>query len=102
MKESIDKIVKEGNWEFAKLLKLNEVCHELAKTMYNELTPSDILELIWEIKIDEGGRTLYNDISIEPEQGKLIMFPPLWMYPHAGEAPKSNDKFILGSYLHYL
>jgi|TARA_R110002110_G_scaffold260443_1_gene476198 hypothetical protein len=52
--------------------------------------------------VDEGGRTLYNDVSIEPAQGRLIMFPPLWMYPHAGEAPKSNDKYILGSYLHYL
>ena len=65
MKESIDKIVKDGNWEFAKLLKLNEVCQELAKTMYNELTPSVILELIWEIKIDEGGRTLGQIISME-------------------------------------
>ena len=53
--------------------------------------------------IHEGGRTIYNNIvDINPEKGKLIMFPPLWLYPHAGEPPKSNDKYILGSYLHYL
>ena len=37
MKESIDKIVQEGDWEFAKLLKLNDVCIDLAKNYYNSL-----------------------------------------------------------------
>jgi len=65
MKESIDKIVQEGDWEFAKLLKLNDVCGELAKNYYKSLDASAILELIWEIKIDEGGRTLGQIISME-------------------------------------
>jgi len=65
MREKIDKIVKDGDWEFAKLLKLNEVCVDLSKTMYQELSPSEILELIWEIQIDEGGRTLGQIISME-------------------------------------
>ena len=63
MKEKIDKLVKEGDWEFAKLLKLNEVCEDLAKEMYQELSPSEILELIWEVKIDDGGNTLGHLIS---------------------------------------
>jgi hypothetical protein len=24
------------------------------------------------------------------------------MYPHAGEKPVSNDKYIVGTYLHYV
>lgn len=34
--------------------------------------------------------------------GSILMFPPLWTYPHAGLMPKSNPKYIVGSYLHYL
>ena len=65
MKESIDKIVQEGDWEFAKLLKLNDVCIDLAKNYYNSLDATSILELVWDIQIDEGGRTLGQIISME-------------------------------------
>ena len=34
--------------------------------------------------------------------GSILMFPPLWTYPHAGLMPTSNPKYIVGSYLHYL
>tara|TARA_R100000988_G_C3873893_1_gene105089 strand:+ start:91 stop:498 length:408 start_codon:yes stop_codon:yes gene_type:complete len=52
MKEKIDKIVKEGNWEFAKLLKLKEICQELADEMYSELSTEEILEMVWHSKVD--------------------------------------------------
>lgn len=65
MRESIDKRVKDGNWEFAKLLKLNEVCDDLAQEYYSKLSPAEILKLIWETQIDEGGRTLGQIISME-------------------------------------
>jgi hypothetical protein len=29
------------------------------------------------------------------------MFPPLWMFPHKGESPISNPKYIISTYLHY-
>ena len=53
MKESIDKIVQEGDWEFAKLLKLNDICHQLAIELYKDLTPADILELVWDSEYEE-------------------------------------------------
>ena len=65
MKEEIDKIVQEGDWAFASLLKLNDVCEELAHNYYSSLDTSTILELVWEIQIDEGGRTLGQIISME-------------------------------------
>ena len=65
MKESIDKIVQEGNWEFAKLLKLNDICTDLARNYYSSLDASTILELIWDVQIDEGGRTLGQIITME-------------------------------------
>jgi hypothetical protein len=51
----------------------------------------------------EGGETIFPnlDIAIPPEAGKLIAFPPLWMFPHAGLAPRSRPKYILHTYLCY-
>ena len=65
MKESIDKIVQEGDWAFASLLKLNDVCGELAHNYYSSLDPASILELIWEVKLNDGGKTLGHLISFE-------------------------------------
>jgi prolyl 4-hydroxylase len=50
-----------------------------------------------------GGETVFPelDISVAPESGKLIAFPPLWMFPHAGLPPRSTPKYILHTYLCY-
>ena len=52
MKEKIDKIIREGNWEFSKLLKLKEISQELADELYSELSTGEILELVWHSKVD--------------------------------------------------
>jgi prolyl 4-hydroxylase len=51
----------------------------------------------------EGGETVFPTLalSIAPEPGKLLAFPPLWLFPHAGLAPKSEPKYILHTYLCY-
>lgn len=53
---------------------------------------------------DEGGETSFPtlDISIKPKAGRFLIFPPLWMFPHTGNKPISNDKYIMGTYLHYV
>jgi prolyl 4-hydroxylase len=50
-----------------------------------------------------GGETVFPnlDISVAPEPGKLIAFPPLWLFPHAGRPPTSSPKYILHTYLCY-
>ena len=41
--------------------------------------------------------------TIAAQEGRLIMFPPLWTYPHAGQQPQDGrTKYILSTYLHYL
>jgi len=52
MKEKIDNIVKEGDWEFSKLLKLKEISQQLADELYSELSTEEILELVWHSKVD--------------------------------------------------
>ena len=54
--------------------------------------------------VEEGGETHFHDIDqgVKPVQGRLLMFPPTWTYPHAGLKPVSGNKYIIGGYLHYL
>jgi len=53
--------------------------------------------------VEEGGSTYFSncDYEVEAKRGRIVMFPPTWQYPHAGLVPKSEDKYILTTYLHY-
>ena len=51
--------------------------------------------------VSEGGDTVFRDKKITPKKGSLLVFPPLWMYPHRGDPPISNPKYIMSTYLHY-
>jgi prolyl 4-hydroxylase len=50
-----------------------------------------------------GGETVFPNfgLSIAPETGKLLVFPPLWLFPHAGRPPRLAPKYILHTYLCY-
>jgi len=37
--------------------------------------------------------------KVAPRTGRLLMFPPYWMYQHAGLPPASGDKYIISTYL---
>jgi hypothetical protein len=43
-----------------------------------------------------GGETqfLYQDISVRPERGKLILFPPFWTHEHRAAELKAGVKYI--------
>ena len=44
----------------------------------------------------EGGETefKYQDISIRPETGKLLLFPPFWTHLHRGKTLADGSKYI--------
>ena len=44
----------------------------------------------------EGGQTefKYQDVSVQPETGKLILFPPFWTHLHRGKTLQSGHKYI--------
>jgi hypothetical protein len=69
----------------------------------NQVAARRFMTAILYLNAPEGGETVFPslDISIAPEPGKLIAFPPLWLFPHAGLAPKSSPKYILHTYLCY-
>ena len=54
--------------------------------------------------VEEGGTTDFPklDLSITPKCGRMLVFPPTWMFRHAGRPVTKGKKYILGTYLHYL
>ena len=50
-----------------------------------------------------GGQTTFpqQGQTFRPTEGYVTVFPPTWEYPHTGEAPISNTKYIMSTYLHY-
>lgn len=60
------------------------------------------LVFLWYLNdVAEGGETEFCDIGLKvaPRAGRLLMFPPFWMFQHAGLPPVSGDKYILSTYL---
>jgi len=53
--------------------------------------------------VEEGGGTsfYYQDKTIAPKQGTLVIAPATFTHTHRGEVPQSNDKYILTSWILY-
>jgi len=51
-----------------------------------------------------GGRTHFPriDYEIEAKESRIVVFPANWMFRHAGRPTVESNKYIMGSYLHYL
>ena len=55
--------------------------------------------------VEEGGLTRFqseNDFTVQPKCGRIVVFPPMFMYQHIGEKPVSGSKYILSTYVHYI
>jgi prolyl 4-hydroxylase len=60
------------------------------------------LVLLWYLNdVAQGGGTTFPRLGVEvaARAGRLLMFPPYWMYQHEGLPPQSGDKYILSTYL---
>lgn len=63
------------------------------------------LVFLWYLNdVREGGRTWFPGLQtgVEPRAGRLLMFPPYWLYAHQGEASPGQDKYILSTYLRFV
>ena len=54
--------------------------------------------------VEVGGETSFPKLSysVTPKCGRMLIFPPNWMYRHAGRPVTEGKKYILGTYLQYL
>jgi len=60
--------------------------------------------------VESGGETQFQfsgdysktvDFTVNPKRGRMVVFPPMWMFPHRGCMPISGPKYILSTYAHY-
>ena len=47
-------------------------------------------------------RGTYTKYLVKAEMGKMVVFPPMFPWPHAGLKPISDKKYLLHSYFHYV
>ena len=60
------------------------------------------LVFLWYLNdVAEGGETRFPQLqySVQSKSGRLLVFPPYWMYQHEGLPPVTGDKYILSTYL---
>jgi prolyl 4-hydroxylase len=60
------------------------------------------LVFLWYLNdVASGGETRFPQLqyTVPARVGRLLMFPPYWMYQHEGIPPQSGEKFILSTYL---
>ncbi len=52
---------------------------------------------------DNDGLTTFPTLglAVQPKAGRVVIFPPTWMYPHNGLTPTDEDKYIMMTCLHY-
>lgn len=59
------------------------------------------LSFLWFLSDNEAGQLEFLDLIIQPKCGKLVIFPPLWLFPYREIEPVKTPKYILTTYLHY-
>jgi len=67
-----------------------------------DYTSNRYLVFLWYLNdVTEGGETDFPDLGlrIQAKAGRLLVFPPYWMFQHAGLPPRSNSKYIISTYL---
>ena len=70
---------------------IDVACYESAKRA---------LSFLFYLNDNDGDtRFSYHDMSVTPEAGKVVIFPPTWEYPHAGLVP-SSVKYVMSTYVH--
>lgn len=62
------------------------------------------LVFLWYLNdVEAGGETWFPGLQtgVAPRAGRLLMFPPYWMYAHQGKPSPAQDKYILSTYLRF-
>lgn len=96
---------QENSFEYFRIKKYNNDGNDLFDTHVDVMDAGSakrfISFLFYLNDVEQGGETVFEGLTIQPKCGRLIVFPPLWMFPHKGCIPVSNEKYILTTYLHY-
>lgn len=68
---------------------------------HNEALHRMLLFMFYLNDVEEGGTTdfYYQDRQIQPKAGTMVIAPGYFTHTHRGTVPKSNDKYILTSWV---
>ena len=70
--------------------------------VHRESSPRYISFLFYLNDSDAGTEFPRENLTVEAREGRVVLFPPLWCYPHRGLMPKNGqNKYILSTYLQY-
>ena len=69
---------------------------------HHDQTTTRLVTFIWYLNdVKNGGYTEFIDgTRIQPEAGKLIIFPATWDFLHRGVSPKSETKYLCTGWVH--
>ena len=69
---------------------------------HHDYMDNRLLTFIWYLNdINNAGYTEFLDgTKIQPEAGKLVIFPATWMYVHRGVSPEKETKYICTGWIH--
>lgn len=61
-----------------------------------------VITVIWYLNtINDGGHTEFiNGVRVQPEEGKMLMFPSDYQTVHRGVSPASETKYIVTGWIH--
>ncbi len=67
------------------------------------LAPRQLVALWYLNNVEEGGETdfLHQKISVTPEKGKLVLFPPFWTHQHRAATVKKGVKYIATTWINF-
>jgi len=70
----------------------------------NNKSCSRYLAFLIYLNNNEAGTKFYTpegNLTYEAKCGNILVFPPMWMFPHEGLMPTENKKYIMSTYYHY-
>ncbi len=67
------------------------------------LAPRQLVALWYLNDVEEGGETefLFQDASVTPEKGKLMLFPPFWTHEHRAAVVTKGVKYIATTWINF-
>jgi 2OG-Fe(II) oxygenase superfamily len=59
--------------------------------------------IIYLNSVEDGGETCFHrqNLKVKPLAGDALFFPTFWTHMHCGEIPRSEDKYIISSFVNF-
>jgi prolyl 4-hydroxylase len=59
------------------------------------------LAFTWFLNDNTSGQYEFLDLFVQPQIGRVMVYPPFWMFPKKKNIPVNESQYVLTTYLHY-